>query len=63
MDFVFFDSFAPIWAPIAAPIEMQMAGSQTMWSSKKWEITPKANEQASTKWEVAVATWTGKPSR
>lgn len=62
-DFVFLESLAPIWAPMAAPMEMQMAGIQMMWSSMKWLTTPKAEEQASTKWLVAVATWTGKPSK
>ena len=63
LDFVFFESLAPICAPMAAPIEMQMAGTQMMWSSMKWLMTPKAEEQARTKWLVAVATWTGKPRR
>ena len=63
LDFVFCEIFAPIWAPMAAPMEMQMAGIQTMWFSRKWLMTPKMDEQARTKCEVAVATWTGKSSR
>lgn len=61
--FVFLEIFAPIWAPMAAPMEMQMAGIQMIWSSIKWDTTPKAEEQASTKWEVAVAMCTGKSKR
>ena len=63
LDFVFFEILAPICAPMAAPTEMQRAGSQMMWSSRKWETTPKMDEQARMKCEVAVATCTGKLSR
>ena len=60
---VFLESFAPSCAPQAAPIPIQMAGSQMTWCSAIWEITPIKEEQANTKWEVAVATCTGKSSR
>ena len=61
---VFLEILAPIWAPMAAPMEMQMAGIQMMWSSIKWDTTPKAEEQAEVqKWDVAVAICTGKPGR
>ena len=54
------DNLAPICAPITAPIPTDSAGTQTIWSSMIWEMTPKNEETAKTKWDVAVAICGGK---